>query len=74
MFLFVFDINTESNLNDALKKSDVVIIVTNHKEFYKIDPILFSKMKNNVVIDTRGILNPKDIHNSTIIYRSIGHV
>ena len=71
---FVFDINTESNLNDALKKSDVVIIVTNHKEFYKIDPILFSKMKNNVVIDTRGILNPKDIHNSTIIYRSIGHV
>jgi len=71
----VFGMYTESNLGDALSKTDVAIIITNHKEFYEIDPILFSsKMKNPIVIDTRGVLNPKTSSKAGIIYRGIGHV
>jgi nucleotide sugar dehydrogenase len=70
----VFDMKTESNLEDALSKSDVAIIITNHKEFYDIDSTMFSsKMKNPIVIDTRNVLSSK-ISKLGIIYRGIGHV
>ena len=71
----VFGVNSESNLENALLETDAVIIVTNHKSFYNIDPIIFSsRMKNPIVIDTRGVLNLKNISNTKIIYRGIGHV
>lgn len=71
----IFNMKTESNLEDALSKADVAIIITNHKEFYNIDPTLFSsKMKNSIIIDTRNVLNPKTISKYNIIYRGIGHV
>ena len=71
----VFEIPAESNLENALLNSDVAIFVTNHEQFYKIDPKIFSSnMKHPIIIDTRGVLNPNDISNSNIVYRGIGHV
>jgi len=71
----VFEISTESNLENALSNSDVAIFVTNHEQFYKIDPQIFSSnMKHPIIIDTRGVLNPNTISDSNITYRGIGHV
>ena len=71
----VFEISTESNLENALTNSDVAIFVTNHEQFYKIDPKVFSsQMKHPIIVDTRGVLNPNNISDSNIIYRGIGHV
>jgi hypothetical protein len=36
--------------------------------------LFYSKMKNPIVIDTRGILNSKTVSQAGIIYRGIGHV
>ena len=71
----VFEILVEPSLESALSNSDIAIFVTNHKQFYKIDPKLFSsKMKHPIIIDTRGVLNPENISDSSLIYRGIGHV
>ena len=71
----IFGISTESNLESALSSCDVAIFVTNHKQFYQIDPSIFSStMKNPIVIDTRNVLDPKSISKLNIIYRGIGHV
>ena len=43
------------------------------KEFKKIDPnFLSSKMKNPIVIDTRGILNLDEVKKSNLIFRGLG--
>jgi nucleotide sugar dehydrogenase len=69
----IFDLQTESNLIEALKKSDALIIVTAHKEFYNLDPIfLKSKMKNAIVIDSKCIINQQAAKNSGLIYRGLG--
>ena len=37
---------------------DGAIIVTGHDEFKNIPISLFSKMKNPILVDTRGIIDP----------------
>jgi nucleotide sugar dehydrogenase len=69
----IFDLQTESNLIEALEKADALIIVTAHKEFHNLDPIfLKSKMKNVIVIDSKCIINQQDAKNSGLIYRGLG--
>jgi nucleotide sugar dehydrogenase len=69
----VFDIQTESNLIEALQKSDALIIVTPHKEFHNIDPIfLKSKMKTAIVVDTKCIIDQQSAKNSGLVYRGLG--
>jgi len=72
---FIFGIQTESNLENALLDSDVAMIVTDHKVFHNISPtLLVSKMKNHIVIDTRNVFNSKIASKTGIVYRGIGHV
>ena len=69
----IFDLQTESNLIEALQKADALIIVTAHKEFHNLDPIfLKSKMKNAIVIDSKCIINQQSAKNAGLIYRGLG--
>jgi len=69
----IFDLQTESNLIEALEKSDALILVTAHKEFHNLDPIfLKSKMKNAIVIDSKCIIDQYIAKNSGLIYRGLG--
>ncbi len=47
-------------IDDALKESQCVIIMTPWKQYLKLKKINFQKMKNKIIIDTRRILNFKD--------------
>ena len=69
----IFNLQTESNLIEALQKADALIIVTAHKEFHNLDPIfLKSKMKNAIVIDSKCIINQQAAKDSGLIYRGLG--
>ena len=69
----VFDLQTESNLIEALQKSDALILVTAHKEFHNLDPIfLKSKMKNAIVVDSKCIINQQSAKNAGLVYRGLG--
>ena len=69
----IFGLQTESNLVEALQKSDALIVVTAHKEFHNLDPIfLKSKMKNAIVIDSKCIINQQSAKNAGLVYRGLG--
>ena len=69
----VFNLQTESNLIEALHKSDALILVTAHKEFHDLDPIfLKSKMKNPIIIDSKCIINQQAAKNAGLVYRGLG--
>jgi len=69
----VFEIHIENNLHEIIKEADGVIIVTAHKEFQNIDPTFFSsKMKNPVVVDSRGVIDPHSARKAGLIFRGIG--
>jgi len=62
----------ESIPTELLEKMDAAIIVTAHDEFTKFNISNFNKMKTPILIDTRGIVNPIDAHNSKLIFRGLG--
>ena len=69
----VFGLNTEKSISDALSESDAVILITGHKEFQNLDLKKFSKtMKNPVLVDCTGLVNPSDAKESGLIFRGIG--
>ena len=68
----VFGIKVEDNLDDILPKMDAVIIVTSHDDFKKIKISSFAKMKNPILIDTRGIIDPSSAKLEKVIFRGLG--
>ncbi|PBO85670.1 MAG: GDP-mannose dehydrogenase [Thaumarchaeota archaeon] len=69
----VYGIQSEDNLNNALVESDAALIITAHKEFLDIEPYLFSsKLKNKILVDSRGIVDPKTAKNIGLIFRGLG--
>jgi nucleotide sugar dehydrogenase len=68
----VFGIKVEENLDDILPKMDAVIIVTDHHQFKNIEISSFKKMKNPILIDTRGIFDPISVKHNNIIFRGLG--
>ena len=69
----IFDIDVGESLSDELlEKMDAAIIVTAHEEFKKSNISNFNKMKNPILIDTRGIIDPVDAKNSMLIFRGLG--
>jgi len=68
-----FDIEiSESFSSKLLEKMNAAIIVTAHNEFTKMDISKFSSMKNPILIDTRGIVDPVDAQKSKLIFRGLG--
>jgi len=68
----VFDIQVEQNLEDIISNIDAAIIVTGHDEFTKIKLSLFEQMRNPVLIDTRGIIDPISAKKSKLVFRGLG--
>ena len=68
----IFGIKVEDNLDDILPKMDAAIIVTSHDDFKKIKISSFAKMKNPILIDTRGIIDPSSAKLEKVIFRGLG--
>ena len=69
----VFGFNTEKSISDALSESDAAILITGHKEFQNLDLKKFSNtMKNPILVDCTGLVNPHDAKESGFIFRGIG--
>jgi len=75
--LFIFDPyipekSTVENLNQALEKSECIVVTTDHPEFKQIEPELLKEKGIRVVIDGRNILDKEKIKSLGIIYEGIG--
>ena len=68
----IFGITVETNIEKIIPKVDGTIIVTAHNEFKKLEVSLFKQMKNPVLIDTRGIIQPSVAKQNKIIFRGLG--
>lgn len=60
------------NINELLKKTKALIIVTGHKEFKKIDPKIFKRNGIKVIIDGANCLDKEAIKKTGVIYKGIG--
>ena len=54
------------------KIKDLGIVIPAHNEFKKLEVSLFKQMKNPVLIDTRGIIQPSVAKQNKIIFRGLG--
>ncbi|MBU0598624.1 nucleotide sugar dehydrogenase [Patescibacteria group bacterium] len=66
------DQSTVKNLEELLKKSEALIIATDHNEFKQLSLSLLKKNGIKVVIDGKNCLNNKLIKKSKIIYKGVG--
>ncbi len=60
------------SLETILKKSEALILVTNHKEFMNIDGKLLKKYGIKVIVDGMNCLDKNDIKKNGVIYKGIG--
>ena len=68
-----FGIQTENDLEQVISQIDATIIVTAHRDFESIGPEYFAtKMKNPVLVDTRGIIDIHDAKKAGLIFRGLG--
>ncbi len=68
----VFNLQVEDNIESILPTMDGAIIVTGHDDFKKITISSFAKMKNRVLIDTTGIIDPISAKKENIVFRGLG--
>lgn len=61
------------DIEEAVKDADVLIFVTNHKEYYDLDfDDLKKKVRTPIIIDGRNIFNKKLLESKGFIYRKLG--
>ena len=69
----IFGIKTESNLVDALKNIDGLVLVTNHKEFDDLDSsMLHTQMRTPIVVDSRGVIDRDAAKKAGLIFKGLG--
>ena len=70
----IFGIGTLTTIPDEniLKTMNAPVIVTGHDSFKSFKISNFSLMKNPILIDTRGIFEPRDAKNANLIFRGLG--
>ncbi len=64
--------STCKTLHTLLKKSDAIILVTNHKEFESVDGVTLKKYGVKVIIDGKNVINKDDMKKHKIRYKGIG--
>jgi len=64
--------STIKTLEAILKKSDAIILVTNHREFEVLTGELLKKHGVKVIIDGKNFLNKDEIKENGVIYKGIG--
>jgi len=69
----IYGIDTESDLVNSISEIDGMVIVTAHKEFFDLEPTFFSsKVKNLVVVDSRGVMDKHAAKKAGLIFRGLG--
>jgi len=69
----IFGIKTESNLVDALKNIDGLVLVTNHREFDDLDSsMLYTQMRTPIVVDSRGVIDHDAAKKAGLIFKGLG--
>jgi UDP-N-acetyl-D-glucosamine dehydrogenase len=64
--------STVKSLDELLRKSEALILATNHRQFLDIPIKQFKKNKIKVIIDGRNCLNKDAIEKAGILYKGIG--
>ncbi len=60
------------SLEELLRRSEAIVLVTNHKEFENIEASTFKHYKIKVIVDGKNCLNKEAIRKAKIIYKGIG--
>jgi len=68
----VFGYKTEKSISEAIDSSDAAIIITGHKEFNDLNLEIFSVMKDPILVDCTGKIDPKNAKANGIIFKGIG--
>ena len=62
-----------ADFDEAANGADILIFVTNHKQYYNINlDDLKKKVRTPIIIDGRNIFNRKKVKKSGFIYRKVG--
>lgn len=64
--------STVKNIDELLKKSEALVLLTNHGEFLKIAPKKFKESGIKVIIDGLNCLDKERIQKLGIVYKGIG--
>lgn len=64
--------STVKNLAELLKKSDVLLLTVNHKDFSAVTPVLCKKNGIKLVIDGKNFLDKEGFIKAGIRYKGIG--
>ncbi len=68
-----FEIPFTKNLDEAIKDTDAIVIITKHKDYLNLDlNYLKDKMQTPVIIDGRNIFNKEECEKQGFIYKGIG--
>jgi len=75
MLIVLPDIEYSDNLLAAVKESDAVIVLTEWKEFRKMDlKVVRSLMRTPILLDTRNLFNPSEIKALGFQYDDVGRL
>jgi len=69
---FILEKSTVKSLKELFKKSDAILLATDHNEFKKIKAEDLKKNGIKVVVDGKNCLDKKDIEKHGIVYKGIG--
>ena len=69
---YVLNKSTVKSLGELFKKSDAILLATDHNEFKKINSEDLKKNGIKVVIDGKNCLDKESIKESGIVYKGIG--
>ena len=68
----VKDLSTEKSLDELLKKSDFLVLITDHEEFLELSPEKLVENQIIGVIDGRNVLPKDELKKLGILYHGIG--
>jgi UDPglucose 6-dehydrogenase len=72
-FKELMEVKTAPSVEETVEKADCVILMTEWKEYTKINlKMLRNRMSGNVIIDGRRAFNPEQIEAAGFDYRAIG--
>ena len=68
-----FEIPFTKDLNEAIKDSNAIMLVTKHKEYFNLDlNKIKNKMKTHILIDGRNIYDKEKCEKFSFIYKGVG--
>jgi nucleotide sugar dehydrogenase len=69
---FIPEYSTVKSLEELLKKSDAIIMATNHNAFNVITPAMLKKNRIKAVVDGTNKMDKDTFQNSGIVFKGIG--